>query len=83
MDSIRLETKELLMYHCGCYSNLVTIATLYVADAYRSKEPLYQNRKNDLTLTMTPEQDKTLELSKHWSADSTPNIDSIQLKIKE
>ena len=30
------------------------------------------NRKNDLTLIMTPEkQDKTLELSKHWSVDST------------
>ena len=42
MDSIRLKTKELLMYHCGCYGNLVTIATLYVADAYHPKEPLYQ-----------------------------------------
>ena len=31
------------------------------------------NRKNDLILIMTPEkQDKTLELSKHWSIDSTP-----------
>ena len=31
------------------------------------------NRKNDLILIMTPEkQDKTLELSKHWSVDSTP-----------
>ena len=30
------------------------------------------NRKNNLILTMTPEkQDKTLELSNHWSADST------------
>ena len=30
------------------------------------------NRKNDLILIMTPEkQDKTLELSKHWSVDST------------
>ena len=31
-----------------------------------------QSRKNDLILIMTPEkQDKTLELSKHWSVDST------------
>ena len=31
------------------------------------------NGKNDLILIMTPEkQDKTLELSKHWSADSYP-----------
>ena len=31
-----------------------------------------QNRKNDLILIMTPEkQDKTLELSKHWSVYST------------
>ena len=30
------------------------------------------NRKNNLILIMTPEkQDKTLELSKHWSPDST------------
>ena len=30
------------------------------------------NRKKDLILIMTPEkQDKTLELSKHWSPDST------------
>ena len=35
--------------------------------------PFKQNRKNDLILIMTPEkQDKTLELSKHWSVDSTP-----------
>ena len=39
MDSIRLKTKELLTYHCGCYGNLVTIATMYVADVYRPKEP--------------------------------------------
>ena len=31
-----------------------------------------ENRKNDLILIMTPEkQDKTSELSKHWSPDST------------
>ena len=34
MDSIRRKTKELLMYHCGCYGNLVTIATKYVAGVY-------------------------------------------------
>ena len=37
IDSIRLKTKELLMYHCGCYGNLITIVTLYVADAYLSQ----------------------------------------------
>ena len=31
-------TKNLLTYHCGCHGNLVTIATRYVADAYRPKE---------------------------------------------
>ena len=35
MDSIRHKTKELLAYHRGCYGNLVTMATSYVADAYR------------------------------------------------
>ena len=39
------------------------------------------NRKNDLTLIMTPEkQDKTLELSKHWSADSTPERNEVIMK---
>ena len=42
---------------------------LNVSKVYQSK--LYViplNRKNDLILIMTPEkQDKTLELSKHWS----------------
>ena len=39
------------------------------------------NRKNDLILIMTPEnQDKTLELSKHWSADSTPARNEVIMK---
>ena len=42
MDSIQLKTKELLTYHCGYHGNLVTIATRYVADAYRLIEPPYQ-----------------------------------------
>ena len=42
MDSIRLKTKELVTYYCGCHGNLVTIATRYVVDAYCPKEPPYQ-----------------------------------------
>ena len=42
VDSICLETKDLLTYHCGCHGNLVTIATRYAADAYPLKEPPYQ-----------------------------------------
>ena len=39
-------------------------------------------RKNDLILIMTPEkQDKTLELSKHWSADSTPARNEVIMKM--
>ena len=38
-------------------------------------------RKNDLIIIMTPEkQDKTLELSKHWSADSTPARNEVIMK---
>ena len=37
VDSILLKTKELLTYHYGCHSNLVTIATMYVADACHPK----------------------------------------------
>ena len=41
----------------------------------------YENRKNDLILIMTPEkQDKTLELSKHWSVDSTPARNEVIMK---
>ena len=39
------------------------------------------NRKNHLILIMTPEkQDKTLELSKHWSVDSTPARNEVIMK---
>ena len=41
MKSIRLKTKELLTYHCGCDGNLVIIAMSYVAD-YCPKEAPYQ-----------------------------------------
>ena len=40
------------------------------------------NRKNDLILIMTPEKhDKTLELSKHWSADLTPARNEVIMKM--
>ena len=41
VDSIWLKTKELLTYHYSCHSNLVTIATRYVADAYLPKKSPY------------------------------------------
>ena len=37
-NSIRLLTKELLTYHCGCHGNLVTLAMQYALGAYHSKE---------------------------------------------
>ena len=41
---------------------------------------LYVIEKNDLIL-MTPEkQNKTLELSRHWSADSTPARNEVVMK---
>ena len=42
MNLNRLKTKELLTFHSGCHGNWVTIATRYVADAYRFKELTYQ-----------------------------------------
>ena len=40
-----------------------------------------QISKNDLILIMTPEkQNKTLELSKHWSPDSTPARNEVIMK---
>ena len=42
---------------------------------------IWVNRKNDLILIMTLEkQDKTLELSKHWSADSIPARNEVIMK---
>ena len=47
----------------------------------KSYVSLLNNRKSDLILIMTPEkQDKTLELSKHWSADSTPARNEVIMK---
>ena len=41
----------------------------------------FENRKNDLILIMTPEkQDKTSELNKHWSVDSTPARNEVIMK---
>ena len=37
-----VQEKELLMYHFGCCSSLVTIATKYVADAIHPKKASYQ-----------------------------------------
>ena len=42
VDSIWLKTKELLTYHYGCHSNLVTIAARYMADTYHPKKGSYQ-----------------------------------------
>ena len=42
MDSTQFKKKELLIYHFGCYSNLVTIATKYVDDAIHPKKASYQ-----------------------------------------
>ena len=42
VNSIQYRAKELLTYHFGCHSNLVTIAMRYVADASHSKENPYQ-----------------------------------------
>ena len=49
----------------------------------QSIESLYRNRnrKNDLILIMTTEkQDKTSELIKHWSVDSTPARNEVIMK---
>ena len=42
VDLIWLKTNKLLTYHYGSHSNLVTIATRYVADAYHPKKVSYQ-----------------------------------------
>ena len=45
------------------------------------RDRVSEYRKNDLILIMTPDkQDKTLQLSKHWSADSTPARNEMIMK---
>ena len=47
----------------------------------RETHQAHENRKKDLILIMTPgKQDKTLELSKHWSVDSTPARNEVIMK---
>ena len=47
--------------------------SLFTVTLGENQDTVHNSRKNDLILIMTPEkQDKTLELSKHWSVDSTP-----------
>ena len=47
-----------------------------------SFRPPSENRENDLIPIMTPEeQDKTSELSKHWSPDSTPARNEVIMKV--
>ena len=42
INSIRLKTNELLMFHSGCHGNQVSIATRYEADAYCPREAPYK-----------------------------------------
>ena len=44
MNLISLSTKELLRYHCCCHGNIVTIATVYVADACYPTLQLHKER---------------------------------------
>ena len=43
MNLIRLKTKELWRYHCCCHGNIVTIASMYLADASYPKESSVPN----------------------------------------
>ena len=67
----------------GSHRAICAIKTQYLncSKNMKCKQQLYINRKNDLILIMTPEkQDKTLELSKHWSVDSTPARNEMIMK---
>ena len=74
MDSVKLKTKELLTYHCGCHGNLVTTVTKYVADAYRLMEPPYyiwtKELQSKMYLTQTQTQTQTHRLRLIDSLDS-------------
>ena len=44
MNLKAISTKELLRYHCCCHGNIVTIATVYVADACYPTLQLHKER---------------------------------------
>ena len=65
---LNLETITMTIMFCHSYTLDVQILSS-------------NNRKNDLILILTSEkQDKTLELSKHWSVDSTPARNEVIMK---
>ena len=75
MSAIKLVvfTRSPLLLSLSLPSLLIRIVIQLIRTGNQSTWIDYSYRKNDLILIMTPEkQDKTLELSKHWSADSTP-----------
>ena len=72
------------MWHLYLYRLIIfAITYMLVSRALFPKflQAIHANRKNDLMIIMTPEkQDKTLELSKHWSVDSTPARNEVIMK---
>ena len=69
-------TKITVMHHTLTHFNSKSVKNPYFCIYFQC-----ENRKNDLILIMTPEkQDKTLELSKHWSVDSTPARNEMIMK---
>ena len=68
-DEVELSAQVLIVAVLETLSLIVKITAYHVV--WTKYKDVFVNRKNDLILIMTPEkQDKTLELSKHWSADS-------------
>ena len=65
-------------YLSGCIGEIIAIHSSLTDE---NTSHIHQYRKNNLILIMTPEkQDKTLELSNHWSVDSTPARNEVIMK---
>ena len=83
MSAIKLVvfTRSPLLLSLSLPSLLIRIVIQLIRIGNQSTWIDYSYRKNDLKLIITPEkQDKTLELSKHWSADSTPARNEVIMK---
>ena len=77
LDKLIVKLPELY----GVSNEQATFSAYEKFETFQWSEGMNIIEKNDLILIMTPEkQDKTLELSKHWSVDSTPARNEVIMK---
>ena len=81
LENVYEHEKERIVRLGGEYEKMYLEESTEQENARQTSKTVNDNRKNDLILIMTPEkQDKTLELSKHWSPYTTPARNEVIMK---